>query len=89
MVRKRGLEGRVQRRGVLGNCFLSSFTRCLRRSFLYVDGVLDDGTDDVMFLLALRHLRRYLFVFLSSKFLTSCFNAFRRALFALSVSYAI
>ena len=42
-----------------------------------------------MFLLALRRLRRYLFVYLSSKFSTSCFNAFRRALFALSVFYAI
>ena len=42
-----------------------------------------------MFLLALLRLRRYLFVYLSSKFSTSCFNAFRRALFALSVFYAI
>ena len=38
-----------------------------------------------MFLLALRRLRRYLFVYLGSKFSTSCFNAFRRALLALSV----
>ena len=42
-----------------------------------------------MFLLALQRLRRYLFVYLSSKFLTLCFNAFRRVLFALSVFYAI
>ena len=42
-----------------------------------------------MFLLALRRLRRYSFVYLSSKFSRSCFNAFRRALFALSVFYAI
>ena len=42
-----------------------------------------------MFLLALRRLRRYLFVYLTSKFSTSCFNAFRRALFAPSVFYAI
>ena len=35
-----------------------------------------------MFLSALRRLRRYLFVYLGSYFSTSCFNAFRRALFA-------
>ena len=86
MVNKRGREGRVQGRGVLRKKYFSSFTRCSRRSFLYLDGVLDDGRDGVMFLLALRRLRRYLFVYLSSKFSTSCFNAFRRALFALSVS---
>ena len=51
--------------------FFLSFTRCSRGSFLYVDGVLDDGRDGVMFLLALR------------------LYAFRRALFALSVFYAI
>ena len=53
------------------------------------DGVLDDGRDGVMFLLALWRLRRYLFVYLGSKFSTSCFNAFRRALFSLCVFYAI
>ena len=88
MVNKRGLEGRSQGRGVLAN-FVSSLTRCSRRSFPYVDGVLDDDRDGVMFLLALRRLRRYLFVYLSSKFSTSCLKAFRRALFALSVFYAI
>ena len=41
-----------------------------------------------MFLLTLRHLRRYLFVYLSSEFSTSCFNAFRCALFVLAVLYA-
>ena len=89
MVNKRGREGRVQGHGVLPKQSFSSFTRCPRRSFLYVDGVLDDGRDGVMFLLALRRLRRYLFVYLSGKFSTSCLNAFRRALFALSVFYAI
>ena len=75
MVNKRGREGRVQGRGVLRKKSFLSFTRCSRRSFSYVDGVLDDGRDGVMFLLALRHLRRYLFVYLSSKLWTSCFNA--------------
>ena len=89
MVNKRGREQRVQGRGVFRKKSFSSFTRCSRRRFLYVDGVLDDGRDGVMFLLALRRLRRYLFVYLSSKFSPSCFNAFRRALFALSVFYAI
>ena len=42
-----------------------------------------------MFLSALRRLRRYLFVYLSSKFSRSCFNAFRRAPFAVCVFYAI
>ena len=42
-----------------------------------------------MFLVAVRRLRLYLFVYLGSEFSTSCFNAFRRALFALSVFYAI
>ena len=88
MVNKGGREGRVQGRGVLRKLFLS-FTRCFRRSFLCVDGVLDDCRDGVMFLLALQRLRRYLFVHLSSKFWRSCFNAFRRALFALCVFYAI
>ena len=63
---ERGRERRVQGRGVLRkkNVFFSSFTRCSRRSFLYVDGVLDDGRDGVVFLLGLRRL----FVYLSSKF---------------------
>ena len=51
MANKRGHEGRVQGRGVL-RIFFSCFTHCSRRSFLYVDGVLDDGRDGVMFLLA-------------------------------------
>ena len=42
-----------------------------------------------MFLLALQRLQRYSFVFLGSKFSTSCFDAFCRALFAVSVFYAI
>ena len=42
-----------------------------------------------MFLSALQRLRRYLFVYLSSKFPRSCFNAFRRAPFAVCVFYAI
>ena len=72
MANKRRREGRVQGRGVLRNLF-SCFTRCSRRSFLYVDGVLDDGRDGVMFLLALRRLWRYLFVYSGSKFSTSFF----------------
>ena len=40
-----------------------------------------------MLLLTLGGLRRYFFVYLSSKFLTSCFNAFRCALFVLAVFY--
>ena len=64
--------------------FFSSFTRCSRRSYFYVDGVLDDGG-----LVALQRLWHYLFVYLGSKFLNLCFNAFHRALFALSVFYAI
>ena len=85
MVNKGGRDGRVQGRGVLRKKSFLSFTRCSRRSFLYVEGVLDDGREGVMFLLALWRLQRYLFVYLSSKFPTSRFYAFRRALFALSV----
>ena len=66
-----------------------SFTRCSQRSFLYVDGVLDDSKDGAVLLLALLRLRCYLFVYLSSRFSTSCFNASRRALFALSISSAV
>ena len=87
-MKKRGDEGRVQGRGVLRK-FSSSFTRCSRRSFLYLDGVLDDGRDGVMFLFASRRLQRYFFVYLSPKLSTSCFNAFRHALFALGAFYAI
>ena len=50
MVKKRGREGGVQGGGVHRKKTFSSFTRCSRRSFLYVDGVLDDGRDGVMFL---------------------------------------
>ena len=87
MVKKRGREEasagvrRVTKKNV------SSFTRCSRRSFLCLDGVLGDKGHSVMFLLTLRRLRRYFFVYLSSKFSTSCFNAFRCALFVLAVSY--
>ena len=66
-----------------------SFTRCSRRSFLYVDVVLDNGRENIMVFLALRRLQRFFFVYLSSKVSTSCFNAVRRAIFALSVFYAI
>ena len=74
----------MQGRGVLRKEF-SSFTPCLRRSFLCVDGELGDKGYGVMFVLALRRLRRYLFVYLSSKVPTSCFNEFRLALFILVV----
>ena len=88
MAKKRGREGGVQGRGVLRN-FFSCLTRCSRRIFLYVDGVLDDGRDGVIFLLVLRRLRRYLFVYSGSKFSMLCFKAFRHALLALSVFNAI
>ena len=77
----------MQGRGVLQKDF-SSFTRCSRRSFLCVHGDLGDEGHGVIFLLTLRRLRRYSFVHLSSKFSTSCFNAFRRALFVPAVFYA-
>ena len=64
---------------------LSGFTRCSRRCFLCRDGELGDDGHRVMFLLTLRRLQRYLFVYLSSKFSTLCFNASRRALFVLAV----
>ena len=66
MANKRGHDGPVQGRGLLRKLFFhSSFTRCSRRSFLYVDGVLEDGRLGVMFLFALRRLQRYSFVYLS------------------------
>ena len=40
MANEKGREGRVQGRGVLRKKKISCFTRCSRRSFLYVDGVL-------------------------------------------------
>ena len=63
---KEGVSDEYRGAACFENFFLS-FTRCSRRSFLYVDGVLDDGREGVMFLLALWRLRRYLFVYLSSK----------------------
>ena len=42
-----------------------------------------------MFVLTVRRLQRYSFVYLSSKFFPSRFNAFPRALFALGFFYAI
>ena len=89
MVNKRGREGASTGARLVTKFFFSSFTRCSRRSSLYVDGLLDDKRHVVMFVLALRRLRRSSFVFLSSKFLTWCFNAFRCALFALSGFFAI
>ena len=89
MVNKRGRK--VASAGVrrVTKFFSSSFTRCLQRSSVCVDGVLDDDAHGFMFPLALQRLRRYLFVYLSSKSLTSCFNAFRCALFVLAVFYGI
>ena len=84
---EQGVRKRVQGRGVLRKEF-SIFTRCSRRSFLCVDGKLGDEGHGVIFLLLLRRLQRSLFVYLSSKFSTSCFNALRRALFVLAVFYA-
>ena len=86
MILKEGVRKRVQGCGALQKK-ISSFTRCSRRSFLCVDGVLGDKGHGVMFLLTLRCLQRYLFVYFSSKFSTSCFNAFRCALFVLAVFY--
>ena len=84
---KEGVRKQVQGCGVLRKEF-STFTRCSRRSFLCVDGKLGKEGHRVMFLLMLRHLQRYSFVFLSSKFSTSCLNAFCCALFVLAVFYA-
>ena len=84
MVNKRGREGaragawRVTKK-------ISSFTRCSRRCFLCVDDESGDDGHGVMLLLTLRRLRRYFFSYLSSKFSTSCFNAFRRTLFVLAI----
>ena len=81
---KQGVMERGQGHGVLRKTF-SSFTRCSPRCFLCVDGKIHDEGHRVMFLLTLRPLRRYLFVYLSSKFWTLCLDAFRRALFSLAV----
>ena len=62
----------------------SSFTHCSRRCFLCVDGDLGDDGHTVMLLLTLRRLWCYFFVYLSSKFSSSCFKAFRRAPFVLA-----
>ena len=87
MVNKRGCK--VVSAGVrlVTKKISSSFTRCSRRSFLCVDGVLGDDRHSVMFLSTLRRLRRYLFVYLSSKFSTSCSTVFRCALSVLAVFY--
>ena len=61
---KEGVRKRVQGRGVLRKDF-SSFTRCSQRSLLCVDGELGYKGYGVLFVLALRRLRRYFFVFLS------------------------
>ena len=84
MVKKRGRrEASAGVRRVTKIFF--EFKRCSRRSFLCVDGVLGDDGHGVMFPLALRRLRHYFFVYLGSKFSSSCFNAFRCALFDLAV----
>ena len=86
MVNKRGREGRVQGRGVLRKFFFFEFYALLATQFS----------------LSRRRMRRQqgrryipvsvtaltaLFICLF-KFWRSCFNAFRRALFAISVFYA-
>ena len=78
------MRERGQGRGVLRKHF-SSFTRCSRRCFLCVDGELGNDEHRVMLLITLRRLQRHLFVYLRSKFSTSCFDAFRRALFVLAI----
>ena len=85
---KEGVRDEYRGAACYENVF-SRFTRCSRRSFLYGDGVLDDCRDGVMFVSALRRLRRYLFVLLSSEFSTLCFNAFGRALIVLAVFWGI
>ena len=89
MVKKRGRK--VASAGVrrVAKIFFPSFTRCSRRSSICVDGVLGDDGHGVMFLLTLQRLQRSLFVYLSSKFSTSCFNTFRCALVVLAVFYGI
>ena len=87
MVNKRGREG--ARAGAWrATKMFSSFTCCSRRSFVCVDGELGNDGHRVMLLLTLRRLRRYLFVYSSSKFSKSCFNAFRCALLVVAVLYA-
>ena len=78
----------MQGRGVLRKGF-SSFPPCSRRSSLCEDGELGDDGHGVIFLSMLERLRRYLFVYLSSKILISCFNAFCRTLYVLCVSMLI
>ena len=77
----------VQGHGELGE-FYSCFTCCSRRVFLSVYGTENDKQHSVMFILVLRRLRRYWFVFLSLKTFWSRFNVFRRAPFNLAVFYA-
>ena len=83
---KEEVRKRVQGDGVLRKTF-SSFTRCSRRSFFCVDGVIGDEGHGVLFLLTLRRLQRYFFLYSSSKFSTSCLNAFCCVLFVLAVFY--
>ena len=53
----------MQGRSVLRKFFFS-FTCCSRRSFLCVDGQLSDEGHGVLFLLTVRRLQHYLFVYL-------------------------
>ena len=88
MVNERGLEG--ARAGAWRDTKkIFHVLRVAQRGFLCAYSVLDNQGHGVMFVLTLRRLRRYLLVYLSWKFLQSRFNAFRRALFALGVFYAI
>ena len=62
MENKRGRKG-VKAGAWCGGKRFSTFTRCLRRGFLFIYGVLVGEGHSVMFLLALRRLRCYLFVY--------------------------
>ena len=88
MANKRGREGRVQGRGVRRkNIFV--FYALLATQFSLRRRRIRRRQRRRYGPVSVTALWRYLFVYLGSKFSTSCFNAFRRALFALSVLYAI
>ena len=79
---------RVQGHGVLRN-FVFEFYALLATQFSLRRRRIRQRQGRRYVRVVLRRLRRYLFSYLRSKFSTSCFNAIRRTLFALSVFYAI
>ena len=71
MVNKRGREGASAGAWRVRKKVFSCFTCCSPRGFFTVYGVLDNEGYGVMFQVTIQRLRRYLFVYLSSKCLTS------------------